>query len=69
MEIDLGMPHVLHGLTERELEVTETLPNGLAQSVKVVVWVTADDSSKRKSALAKEAGIALLERALAALRA
>lgn len=69
MKIDLFEPMLVDGLTSREVTLTEDFADGLTQRVVATVWITPDDSGKAMAAASKTAAIALLERALAALRA
>ena len=61
--LELADSHV-----QRELAVEDDLPSGRRERVLLTVWVAPADSRTTEYAAVRVAGIALLERALEALR-
>lgn len=60
---------VVKGMSATEIEITDDpTPEGLSNSLRLVVWVHHEDSSEKMGAAAKTAAMDFLERALADLR-
>lgn len=68
MEINLSTPREVRGDMLRRATLSEETPDGRLQSIEAEVWVMADDSQSVLSERTRLATIALLERAIAALR-
>lgn len=68
MEIDFNNPLEDNGFLQREIAIEGESPSGHRERVTLVVWATASDSRASLNAASRVAGIALLERALEALR-